>query len=279
MNLLWQSDFENKILDILKRFSFVEAVVLKGSCTNESIKIDRWSDIDLWIVTSDRHMTKLFPSVDWLLPLGNLFALEQHATGESRVSRICFDDFVRFDLTFVEKSDLKKIVKTEESLFGEKHRVLYSKIKGIEKTVSKSLAKKVFQKPKEDSFNTFANGFWFLAVSAISKVIRGDFLIGSHLALEMAQNCVVLQMMLRDLRKGTNIHRTGDFEKVDILNKIGDLHDLKSPQNIFSIIKESGKLFDKLASKYDKKYKTRYDVLKKWLVEAEKDLAILSKKK
>lgn len=273
MDKLWQSDLENKISDILRGFSFVEAVILKGSCADENIKIDRWSDIDLWIIMRDKYMDKLFPNVEWLKPLGNLFALEQHSMGISNVSRICFNDFIRLDLTFTEKSDFNKMVKTEKNLSEEKHRVLYSKIKDIEKIIPKYSAKKTFKKPEKSLLNTFVDNFWFLSVVAINKLVRGDFLIGGHLALEMAQNCIILQMMLRDKQKGTNIHRTGGFEKVDILNKIENLHNLKSPQDIFAIIKESGKLFDKLASEYDKKYIKRYDILKKWLVEAEKDLA------
>jgi hypothetical protein len=40
--------------------------------------------------------------------------------------------------------------------------------------------------------------------------------------IEMAQETIVLQMLLRDREKQTTIHRTGDFEKVQILNRFSD---------------------------------------------------------
>lgn len=49
----------------------------------------------------------------------------------------------------------------------------------------------------------------FLAALAMSKLGRGDRLIGSHLVLELLQACLVQAMLLRDRDEASRIHRTG----------------------------------------------------------------------
>ena len=47
-----------------------------------------------------------------------------------------------------------------------------------------------------DAFEALTNGFWFKAIVAVQKVVRGDLLVALHLSLELAQECCVLAMML-----------------------------------------------------------------------------------
>lgn len=55
------------------------------------------------------------------------------------------------------------------------------------------------------------DAFWFKATVAIGKVMRQDLLIAGHLALGLARDCLVLQMMRRDRALGTTVHRTGGW--------------------------------------------------------------------
>ena len=50
----------------------------------------------------------------------------------------------------------------------------------------------------------------FLAALAVTKLGRGDRLIGSHLIFELLQACLVQAMLLRDREQGTTVHRFGD---------------------------------------------------------------------
>jgi hypothetical protein len=54
-----------------------------------------------------------------------------------------------------------------------------------------------------------ANAFWFKAVQAVLKVVRGNRLIALHLALDLLRDCCVLEMLLRDRDTGTSVHRDG----------------------------------------------------------------------
>lgn len=53
------------------------------------------------------------------------------------------------------------------------------------------------------------NDVRFLAALAVTKLGRGDRLIGTHLVLELMQACLVQAMLLRDRDEGTTVHRTG----------------------------------------------------------------------
>lgn len=55
--------------------------------------------------------------------------------------------------------------------------------------------------------------FWFVAVQALGKLYRNDFLISSHLANLNINKTLVQQMVLRDLKHHTNHHRYGYGEE------------------------------------------------------------------
>ena len=53
------------------------------------------------------------------------------------------------------------------------------------------------------------DAFWFIAVQALGKLLRRDYLIADHLAHMLIMEGLVLQMEMRDAKYGTNIHRYG----------------------------------------------------------------------
>lgn len=61
------------------------------------------------------------------------------------------------------------------------------------------------------------NNFWFVAVQALGKLMRKDYLIASHLAHMLIQEGLVLQMIIRDNEKNTNYHRFGYEEELEYL--------------------------------------------------------------
>lgn len=64
------------------------------------------------------------------------------------------------------------------------------------------------------------NQFWFVQIQALAKLYRKDFLIGDHLANMNLNETLVQQMVLRDLKYGTNHHRYGYEEDLEyIMNK------------------------------------------------------------
>jgi hypothetical protein len=50
----------------------------------------------------------------------------------------------------------------------------------------------------------------FIAAMAVTKLGRGDRLIGMHLTLDLLRMCLLEAMLLRDLDTGTTVHRHGN---------------------------------------------------------------------
>lgn len=59
-----------------------------------------------------------------------------------------------------------------------------------------------------------ADNFWFVAVQALGKLYRRDYLIADHLVHMLLMETLVLQMEERDRRLNTNIHRYGGAEEL-----------------------------------------------------------------
>ncbi len=59
-----------------------------------------------------------------------------------------------------------------------------------------------------------ADAFWFIAVQALAKLLRRDYLIADHLSHMLLMEGLVLQMEERDEAYQTNFHRYGYAEKL-----------------------------------------------------------------
>jgi hypothetical protein len=62
-----------------------------------------------------------------------------------------------------------------------------------------------------------ADWFWFVAIQALGKLMRKDYLISSHLAHTLIMEVLVVQMVMRDNQYNTNFHRYGYSEKLEYL--------------------------------------------------------------
>jgi uncharacterized MAPEG superfamily protein len=75
-------------------------------------------------------------------------------------------------------------------------------------------------------------------------------LIAAHLAFEMCQLIIVIQMLQRDDAKGTNIHRFGDGERVPVLrlSKISNRLNLacETANEILTMLFSAAALMDKM---------------------------------
>lgn len=58
------------------------------------------------------------------------------------------------------------------------------------------------------------DGFWFVQVQALGKLLRGDYLIADHLTNCQVNETLVMQMRMRDDAAGTCVHRYGGRERL-----------------------------------------------------------------
>ena len=205
----WQDDAVRELVALLRPDEGVLALALSGSCARAGPGRDVWSDVDALVVLEDAAVGRFFPSVEWLRPFGELFAYEQSSSGLTHTTRVCFGDFRRLDLVLMTEAALARVDSWGMVSFWEGTRTLFSRSAAVDEILARK-----FERPRpplvtREQFLALVNQFRFKAAQAVVKVARGDLLIALHLALDLARDCCVLGMLLRDRAEGTAHHRGG----------------------------------------------------------------------
>jgi hypothetical protein len=237
-----------------------KAFVVTGSLATADIEPDFWSDIDAKIVLVDQAIERYSTSLAWLQPFGQLIGVEQHVGSSSKTVRVCMEGFKRFDLVFIPESALHSLTAEDEPLFRQPCAILWSRLPGFEKYIAPSPASIIYEAITEATIADMADHFWFKAAVAISKVMRNDLLIGLHLALDLARDCLVLQMLRRDQALRTTIHRTGGWGNAWVEQFSWDCPEC-SEIKILDLVARSCISFDELASTLSPGYKKRWPLL------------------
>lgn len=104
------------------------------------------------------------------------------------------------------------------------------------------------------------NRFWFMQLQALGKLYRKDFLIGSHLANMSLNETLVQQMVLRDMKYGTNHHRYGYEEELTYLKYQGKCP-VKSGNSTFDLVADklyaAALAYDELTKAFYPEYESR----------------------
>lgn len=107
--------------------------------------------------------------------------------------------------------------------------------------------------------------FWFMEIQALAKLYRDDFLIADHLANMSINETLVQQMVLRDIKYGTNIHRYGHKEQLEYLKMDMNNCPYKRDNPIFNMIAQkiycAVTAYDKLSAEFYQQYKSRKETL------------------
>ena len=108
------------------------------------------------------------------------------------------------------------------------------------------------------------NRFWFVQIQALGKLYRKDYLISSHLANMNCNETLVMQMVLRDIKYGTNHHRYGYSEELEYVKYFGKTP-YKADDTTFNRISEhiyaATLAYDRLAKEFYPEYKERSSTL------------------
>lgn len=107
--------------------------------------------------------------------------------------------------------------------------------------------------------------FWFVQIQALAKLYRNDFLIADHLANINISETLVQQMVLRDIKYGTNFHRYGYKEELEYLKAYEIECPYKRDNDIFNRIAAkiyaASMAYDKLTLHFYSEYKGRKEIL------------------
>jgi len=223
---LWQNKAAKDMKDLINSLMKIKSIEITGSMLNQDL-LDVFSDIDMNIYLSDNTAVDIeyfFKQIE--KQFGFIFGYQILNNDNKETLRICLDNGWRFDLTFIYPK--KKTLRYDENLFVDK-------IKNV------------------------INEFWFISVLAMVKLGRRDNLVAAHLVLELCQLNIVIQMILRDNKKGSNIHRFGDKEDVPILKSLIELKENSIENEILSILYQAAEHMENLSTpfinKTDKKAK------------------------
>lgn len=152
---------------------------------------DCYSDIDLSVVVK-RNPNDKVTSADYMKRIDRFGIHTDSCLGymfvqENNMYRIIFKNGMRYDFGFEFVSDIHADF------------------------INMKPAEEVYNNPNWSIENV--NRFWFVQIQALAKLYRKDFLIGDHLANMNLNETLVQQMVLRDLKYGTNHHRYGYEEE------------------------------------------------------------------
>ena len=252
----WHAQAVEQLSQIFDKEPDARAFILSGSLTAATPQADAWSDVDVKIILAEHALDRYYMSTTWLSPFGRLIGSERHASPFVRTLRVCLEGFHRFDLVFIAESALQNPSLLTEHLFQPPYDVVWSRLPDLNKRIASLPLPAQYQDLSHEEIERIINTFWFKAASAITKVVRNDLLIGLHLALDLVRDGLVLQMIRRDRKKRTTIHRVGGWGNELVTHfslKSGD----RSDEEILHFVKLSCEVFDELATDLLPDYENR----------------------
>jgi predicted nucleotidyltransferase len=266
---LWHATAVQGLTTILQPDPDVLALAVFGSYLQPE-QLDLWSDLDLLLVVKDEAIEHFFPVLDWLKPLGTIYAWEQSSATLRHTARVCFEDLRRIDLVITTESGLEQVWDWSRVPFWRGVQVLFSRSPLVDRVLSETFGPPAWSAASAEQFQTLVNQFWFKGVLAVQKVTRHDLLVALHLALDMARDCCVLGMMLRDRAEGTDYHCERDIGHQFIAEFAG-IQQLPTAAGILATIEESSFLFDELAARWSDSYTEHRQPLLAWIRNARKE--------
>jgi predicted nucleotidyltransferase len=266
----WHQQLLQSLAESLQEDEDIVALGIRGSLLRPE-QLDIWSDVDVVLVVRDSALDRFFPALDWLAPLGQIYAYEQFAQDDRWTTRICFEDFRRLDVAITTETELIEADRHSQVLFPGSIRLLFSRSQAATHTLARERLHPIPSRPSPESFQQMSNGFWFKAVVAVTKVARSDLLIALHLTLELLQECCVLGMMLRDRATGTKHHRTGGTGN-EIIRELPTVEQPYTALNILDTIEKSGVAFDQFAGEWTDNYAPRHHLLSDYVEWARQSL-------
>lgn len=241
----------------------IKAILLRGSKQTDD-QVDFWSDTDLLVVFHPGVGVEEKRFVQAIDQIGFVIASELYSGQESVLYRAAIEFESSVQLLDATVCSHDEWVSTE-AFKEQSSTIVYGQIETIERTKANAVDYSF------DSYKNQINRTWFKYLVAIKKFARDDHLIGMHLLLDLIREYLVLEMIERDIRCGTNIHRFGSGEQLPATMKLSCI-DESDRRSIFDYIA-------KLAYEYDRKlganiptYKSRYDQVCAYLERSKRHL-------
>jgi len=236
---MWQQKAANKMERLIDNLIQAKKIEYTGSMLSPET-LDVYSDVDMNVYLPADTGFEMEILINKLKNrYDSVFGYETHIYTMKNVLRICFINGHRYDISFI-----------------------YTNTKTKNETPD----------TYETAINRTVNMFWHIASQTLVKLGRNDHLVAAHLVLELCQLTIVMQMLERDRRKGTDRHRRGDKEDVPIIHSLhsldhaGGLLNNNTADAIINIMFAAAKRMDVIAEALDASYTRRTATLDKFRV-------------
>ena len=133
--ILWHEAAVRRLTDLLQHGPEVLALAAFGSFLQPQSHLDIWSDLDVLLVVKEGAMGRFYPAVDWLTPLGRVYAYEQSVHAFRDTTKLCFEDLRRIDLILTTESGLERVEDWTRLPFWRGIKVLFCRRSRIEKAL------------------------------------------------------------------------------------------------------------------------------------------------
>ncbi len=225
----------------------VRGLVLAGSLVSSEAVADRWSDADVVVVVADEAKASFCATTDWLACVGEVYATEATQQGPFFVVRAFLTSGLRVDAVIAPESALAGTSIWPVNSLSYGFRCLFSRSPALDLALTSVPGPSPTAAP--DCLDEMARDFRFKAMLAASKAARYDLLVALHLTLDLARDCTVLAMLLRDRELGTDHHRNGNPQD-PLLRSLPAPPASFQPSEVLDCIERSVEAFTHLAAKW-----------------------------
>lgn len=157
----------------------IRAAVIVGSRARINEPADEWADLDVTIFSTIPE--KYLDSTDWLKNMGNYWItfIEDDALGLTKERRVLYEGGLDVDYVFYPDSVIDDLFENPEvnGIIARGLRVLIDKDNKFVKLDKLNKADKAQFKVSEHELLNSINDFWFHAVRATKKILRGELWI------------------------------------------------------------------------------------------------------
>jgi hypothetical protein len=243
---------------ITENLKGVRGIVLRGSHQTDA-EVDLWSDTDLLIILNEDFPINEQEIIESINAIGCVVGSEMYRYSEQSLlyrTAVAVDSSIHLlDAHFC---SYKEWILTE-SQKDQSSTIIYGDLE---------LSERIPNITEHFSFESYeSNNTWFKYFMAIKKFARNDNLIGLHLLLDLVRDYLVVVMIERDIRHGTNLHRFGFEEQLPIAIRLSQL-DISDKRGIFDYIAKLAYEYDKKLMSNVKGYTSRYKQVANYVEES-----------
>ncbi|MBI9012735.1 MAG: hypothetical protein JEZ08_10940 [Clostridiales bacterium] len=232
------------------------SIYLKGSKQDMS-KVDFWSDTDIIIVLKDdiKITDELEHSLNQLFQ--PIFAKELYVHKGGIVYRVIStisNGMRQYDLQVLENSYSHDYLKDKMTC-----------IFGIDHSVADNKDATYFHRLDYDEKKV--QEIWFKYSECVKKFSRNDNLIGLHLLFDLLKEYLVIEMMKRDIKEQSTVHRFGFSEALPSCLKY-QLLDSDVTSDKLNFVLLLSEIYDKELTVLYSNYTSRYGIFKKYVLKS-----------